>query len=392
MHRRPVLDDVRSNVQAAYGWAIGRHRGDILTPSLVLDLDAAQRNIDRMAAELAGLPAGIRPHYKAHKSPDLAIRQMAAGAVGMGTATIWEALILAEAGVGDIFVVNQLADPIKVAMAAELARSTTLRLAVDDPAVARVLSDAAVRAGSTLGVMLEIDTGMGRSGATSSDEAVALARAVSALPALRLDGLTGYEGHCSLIRDDAQRLAAQRRAMDTLVSIADAVEQGGSALHILSAGGTATWRWTASHPRITEIQAGTYVLMDTEYASMSPSFEHALTVEATVISRAGGRVILDAGSKSISDGMQAVIVGRPLPVLRVDEEHGIFDGSGAPDLVAGDRVAVVPGYAPGTVNLFDAYLVVQDEIVVDVWPIVPRGPDPVGLGEHASLASSEVPT
>lgn len=385
MQLRPVLDEVRSNVHAAYGWAIGRHRGELLTPSLVLDLDAAQRNIDRMATELAGLPAGIRPHYKAHKSPELAVRQMAAGAVGMSTATIWEALILAEAGVGDIFVVNQLADPIKAAVAAALARATTLRLAVDDSAMAHVLSDAAVRAGSTLGVLVEVDTGMGRSGATSTDEAIALARSVAALPALRLDGLTGYEGHCSLIHDDAERLAAQQRAMDTFIAVADAVEQRGFALPILSAGGTATWRWTASHPRISEIQAGTYVLMDTEYASMSPSFEHALTVEASVISRAGGRVVLDAGSKSIGDGMQAVIVDRALPVLRVDEEHGIFDGSDAPDLAAGDRVAVVPGYAPGTVNLFDAYLVVQDEIVVDVWPIVPRGPGPVGLGERASL-------
>lgn len=365
-------------MQAAYGWVTGRHRTEVVTPALILDVDAAERNIDRMATELRDRPAGIRPHYKAHKSPDLAVRQVAAGALGMATATIWEALAVAEAGITDIFLVNQVADRHKVRLAAELARTTTLRIAIDDDDNARTLSDAAHAAGSTMGVMVEIDTGMGRSGATSIEEAVALAETINELPCLRLDGLTGYEGHCSLIHDEDQRHEAQRRAMDTFVSIADALRERGYPLAILSAGGTATWRWTAENPAIQEIQAGSYVLMDAEYASMSPTFEHALTIEATVISRAGRRVVLDAGSKSIGDGMQAAIVDRALPIVRVDEEHAIFDGTDAADLNVGDRLAVIPGYAPGTVNLFDAYLVTKDDFVVDVWPIVPRGPGPYG--------------
>lgn len=387
MHRRRVLHEVTDRIRADYAWAIGRHRTEVVTPSLVLDLGAAQRNIDRMAAELAGLPAGIRPHYKAHKSPELAWRQLRAGAFGMATATIWEALALAEAGIDDIFLVNQIADPDKVELAADLARSTTFRLAIDSATNVRMVSAAAVHAGSTVGVMLEVDTGMGRSGTTSTSEAVRLAHEVAALPGLRLDGITGYEGQCSLLPDDGERRAAQAEAMERFMDVADAIVQSGLDLAILSAGGTATWRWTAGHGRITEIQAGTYVLMDTEYASMNPGFEHALTVEATVISRAGARVILDAGSKSLADGMHAAIVPRPLSVVRVDEEHGIFDGSTVPDLAVGDRVAIIPGYAPGTVNLFDAYLVVQDEIVVEVWPIVPRG-----QGSFAVRASSEVVT
>ena len=383
MELRPDLDEMKRRALAAYGYALGRHQSEVITPALILDLDAAQRNIERMAAELRDLPAGIRPHFKAHKSPDLAVRQMGAGAVGMATATIWEAMVVAEAGITDIFLVNELADGLKIDLAAELARSMTFRIAVDDPENAALLSRAAARAGSTIGVMLEVDTGMGRAGTTTVQDAVALARSIAELPGLRLDGLTGYEGHCSLIHDDDQRHEAQRHAMDVFGSVADAIEGSGIPLGILSAGGTATWRWTAGDSRVTEIQAGTYVLMDTEYASMSPTFEHALTIEATVISRAGGRVVLDSGSKAISDGTQAAIVGRALPVERVDEEHGIFDGTSAPDLRVGDRLSVIPGYAPGTVNLFDAYLVTSEGTVIDIWPIVPRGAGPYGLGTMA---------
>ncbi len=379
MVRRSAVEDQRERALAAYGPAIGRHRDDLITPALVLDVAAAQRNIDRMAEMLRPLPAGIRPHVKAHKSPDLALRQMAAGALGISAATIWEALVMAEAGVGDIFVVNQLVDPSKIQLAADLARHTTLRVAIDAPANARALSEAAARAGVTIGAMIEVDTGMHRSGVATIGDAVALAQQVSALPGLRPDGLTGYEGHCSLVPEDGARRELQRAAMDVLVEVADAIVGAGLPPPILSAGGTATWRWTAAHPRIHEIQAGTYVLMDREYAGMAPEFEHALTVESTVVSRAGGRLVIDAGSKSIGDGMQAQIVGSTLRPHRFDEEHGIFDASGGTDLEAGEQVRVIPGYAPATVNLFDAYHVVEADVVVDVWPIVPRGPGHGGL-------------
>ncbi len=385
MLRRPLLEEYGERVRDAYGGAIGRHRHALITPALVLDLAAAQRNIDRMATMLRPLPAGLRPHVKAHKSPDLALRQMAAGALGISAATIWEALVMADAGLTDIFLVNQIVDPDKIGVAARLARRTTFRVAIDESDNAQAWSAAAIAAGATIGIMLEVDTGMHRAGITSLEAAVELAREVVDLPGLRFDGLTGYEGHCSLTPDRHKRRTQQQAAMTTFVDVADAIVDAGVPVSILSAGGTATWAWTAAHPRIHEIQAGSYVLMDGEYASMAPDFEHALTTQATVISRAGSRVVLDAGGKSIGEGMQARIVGSSLAPARFDEEHGIFDASGDSTFRVGDKVAVIPGYAPATVNLFDAYHVVEDDRVIDIWPIVPRGPGHAGLaGQQAA--------
>lgn len=375
---RRILEMHRSNVRDAYGSTIGRHRDELTTPALLLDLAAAERNIARMADRLGSLTAGIRPHYKAHKSPDLAMRQMAAGAVGMSAATVWEAAALVDAGISDVFLVNEVADPVKMAALGALARVATIRVAVDDAGNARLLSGAAIAAHATFGVLVELDTGMGRCGVASPAAAVALARDVVALPGLRFDGLTGYEGHCSLIADAGERRREQRAAIRALVAAADVLVDAGLPVSILSAGGTATWEWTAADPRINEIQAGTYVLMDSEYARMSDGFEHSLFVETTVISRSPGRIVVDAGSKSVGDGMLATIVGVDAAPIRVDEEHGIFsEGSGAH--VVGDRVRLIPGYAPSTVNLYDAYHVVADDMVVEVWPVLPRGPGHGGL-------------
>ena len=222
-----LLEAGRARVREAYGSAIGRHRDDLTTPALVLDLAAAERNIARMADRLGSLPAGIRPHYKAHKSPDLATRQMAAGAVGMSAATVWEAAALVDAGIADVFLVNEVADPRKMAIVAALARVATIRVAVDDARNARLLSDAATAAGSTLGVLVELDTGMGRCGVASPEAAVALARDVVGCPGLRFDGLTGYEGHCSLIPDSDERHGEQQAAMQALVAAADTVIDAG---------------------------------------------------------------------------------------------------------------------------------------------------------------------
>ena len=377
-----MIDQHRDRVRAVYGSAVGQHRDDLITPALVLDLAAAERNIARMAERLASLPAGIRPHYKAHRSPDLAVRQMAAGAVGMSAATVWEAAALVDAGITDVFLVNEVADPVKIAALAALARVATIRVAVDDAQNARLLSDAASAAGSTLGILVELDTGMGRCGVSSSEAAVALARDVVGCPGLRFDGLTGYEGHCSLIADSGTRHREQRAAMQRLVGAADAVVNAGLPVPIVSAGGTATWEWTAADPRITEIQAGTYVLMDGEYARMSHGFEHSLFVQATVISRSGSRIVVDAGSKSVGDGMLARIVGHDSAPIRFDEEHGIFGPGSDRACSAGDRIQIIPGYAPVTVNLYDAYHVIENDVVVDVWPVVPRGP-----GHHGFVAA-----
>jgi D-serine deaminase-like pyridoxal phosphate-dependent protein len=383
----PIVHEAHERVRHQYGDAIGRHRSELITPALVLDIDAAQRNIDHMASELKRIgPATIRPHYKTHKSPDLARRQLAAGAGGLSMATVWEAAVLAAAGMDDLFVVNTVAHPAKVAMLAGLARDHRILVAVDEAENAAAHSAAATAAGSALGIVIEVDTGMDRCGVDTAEEALALARHVTSLPGLRLAGITGYEGHCSLTFDDELRHQRQQEAMKVFIGVADTLEASGMPAAIRSAGGIATWQWTAAYPGITEIQAGTYVVMDNFHGQMVPGFEHSLTIQATVISRQSGKVIVDAGNKSVADPADVTIVGHDHQVFRFDEEHGIFSAPDGSSLKVGDPVALVPGYSPSTVNWYDAYHVVHEDVVIDIWPIVPRGPGHHGLADQATAA------
>ena len=376
-----ILQEAYDQVRRDYGAAVGRHREELVTPALVLDIGAAQRNIDHMASELKQLGAAvIRPHYKAHKSPDIARRQVAAGAGGLSMATVWEAVVLAAAGFDDLFVVNTVAHPAKLRVLAELARDHRVLVAADEADNAAALSAAAVAAGSTLGIMIEVDTGMDRCGVDSAADCLELARQVTGLPGLRLEGITGYEGHCSLTRDNDLRHDRQREAMAFFTGVAAILEADGIECPIRSAGGIATWNWTAAYPGITEIQAGTYVVMDNFHGVMVPGFEHSLSIAATVISRQSGKVIVDAGNKSVAAPDDVTIAGHDLAVFRFDEEHGIFDAAGGSALRVGDPVALIPGYSPSTVNWYDAYHVVQDGVVTDIWPVIPRGPGSHGLG------------
>lgn len=377
-----VHDGIRETydrVRREYGGAVGRHRSEVVTPALILDLPAAKRNIAHMAERLLTMPAKIRPHIKVHKSPDLSRLQVEAGAIGLSVATVWEAIVLVDAGLDHIFVVNTVAGPDKLRALAELARRADVMVAVDDSTNAETLSDAARATGSELGVFIELDTGMDRCGVDSPDEALALARRLGQLPGLRFMGLTGYEGHCSLTPEKELRHEKQRAAMEMMVQTADLIAADGIACPILSAGGTATWDWTAADPRITEIQAGSYVVMDVFHGAMVGDFENSLFVAATVISRRPDRLVLDAGNKSIGAPALARIVGHDLVNHRFDEEHGIFVADASTALRVGDAVELVPGYAPATVNWYDAFHVVEDDVVVDIWPVIPRGPGHHGL-------------
>ncbi|HUL26873.1 MAG TPA: alanine racemase [Streptosporangiaceae bacterium] len=386
----PILQEAGERARREYGAAVGQRRDELITPALVLDIDAAQRNIDHMASELRRMGvATIRPHYKTHKSPDLARRQLQAGAGGLSMATVWEAAVLAGAGMDDLFVVNTVAHPAKIAMLAGLARDHRILVAVDEAPNAAAHSAAAVRAGSALGIMVEVDTGMDRCGTDTAQDALALARQVTELPGLRLEGITGYEGHCSLTIDNELRHERQQEAMKFFTGVAGLLEAEGIGCPIRSAGGIATWNWTAAYPGVTEIQAGTYVVMDNYHGQMVPGFEHSLTIQATVISRQSGKVIVDAGNKSVAAPADVTMVGHDeLTVFRFDEEHGIFSAPEGSPLAVGDSVALVPGYSPTTVNWYDVYHVVQDGVVTDIWPIIPRGPGHHGLASLADLTGA----
>ncbi|HET9894021.1 MAG TPA: alanine racemase [Streptosporangiaceae bacterium] len=360
-----------------YGDDIGREVTEILTPALVLDFKAAERNIVKMSRALQSLGTHIRPHVKTHKSTDLARLQVDAGAIGLSTATLWEAIALAWEGFDDLFIVNTISQPRKIGLLAALARGRRILVATDDAGNAAALSEAAVAAGSRLHVLIEVDTGMDRAGVDTPREALDLARQIQPLPGIELEGLTGYEGHCALEPSGQLRSRKQQEAMALFLEAAELLESQGIPCPIRSAAGTVTWRATASLDGITEIQAGTYVLMDGMHSQMISDFEPALTVATSVISRPRGRLIVDAGSKAVAD--EGALTWPKIPILRFDEEHGIFVAADDLGVGLGAPLAMIPGYAPSTVNAYDAYHVAVDGVVVDIWPVFPRGPGHNGL-------------
>ena len=216
---------------------------------------------------------------------------------------------------------------------------------------------------------------MGRGGVRFAEEAVNLAERVAKLPDLRLRGVQGYEGHCMLEPDRSVRIQKAYAAMDYLGTVIDRLAAAGFNCEIVSAGGTGTYDITGNNPRVTEIQAGSYVFMDNFHGNLVPGFSRALTVLGTVVIEHGKTIVLDSGRKSVGiDFVLPTMVEYPFYQARYfAEEHALFDLDDRCRLKLGDTVELTPGYAPTTVNLYDAYHVVEKDVVVDIWPIVPRG-------------------
>jgi D-serine deaminase-like pyridoxal phosphate-dependent protein len=368
----------KDSLGAARG-LIGKRRDEVPTPALLLDLPKVRMNIAEMASRMAPLPAALRPHAKIHKNPGLGKMQVAAGAIGLTTATAWEASAMVDAGLTNILVANQVVGPTKVAELARIAALAQVIVAVESVYNANELSEAAVSAGSRIDVLVEIDVGLHRAGVRSVEEALALGAHISKLPGLRLQGVLGYEGHCMLEPSRTVRVEKTLVANAALIVLADAFDRKGLDTTIVAAGGFGTWDITGANARITEIHAGSYIFNDAFHRNLMPGFEVALTVVATVTSRNGDSAVVDCGRKSIG-------IDRAVPELlgdfgKVKFDHGEFaiheehvvltlnDGSG---LAVGDRVEFLPGYSPTTVNLYDIYYVVEDDVVIDVWPIEAR--------------------
>lgn len=354
---------------------IGGRRCDVPTPALILDIDVATRNLHAMERALQGQPARLRPHVKAQKSADLARLHLKHGAVGVATATVWEALAMAQSGISDVLIANEVAGPGKLDAVVAAARIARLTIAIDDPRGVSELAAAIRGTGVEVEVLIEIDVGMRRAGTRTVDETLAVAKAVSAGAGIHLRGIQAYEGHCMSETDTATRTSMARAAMDVAWAHVKALEAAGYTVEEVSGGGTGTYDVTARNPIVTELQAGSFVFMDRFHAALVDGFEYALFVASTVVSRHGNTIILDAGRKSVGiDYASPRIAAIDMDARFFAEEHGSFDFPGPPPLDRGDRIELVPGYAPTTVNLYDAYHVVSGDTVVDVWPILPRGP------------------
>jgi len=342
---------------------------EIDTPALLLDLDAMERNLTKMARFFSRGPTRLRPHYKNHKCPALARRQMEAGAMGMTCATLSEAEALVSNGFTDVLISSELAGERKIGRFVELARQADVKAVVDNPKAAAAVGAAARTKGRRLNVLVNVNVGQNRTGVKPGEPVLDLARKVLA-EGLLFRGLMGYEGHVSHQVEGPEKEAAYDLAMGTLTQCRCLLEENGIPVEIMSTGGTGTYHLTPRFPAITEFQAGSYLVMDTDYRTTCTHFDLALTVLGTVISKTEGeRVVVDAGLKSISGerGIPVVKGHDNLRLRKLNAEHGIIDILDPQvSIDVGETVEIWVRYSDGTVNLHDRMYGVRNGEVTEI--------------------------
>lgn len=368
--------------------SVGMAVEDVDTPALLVDLDAFERNLKRMADAIAGSPVKLRPHAKTHKCPVVALQQMELGAVGACCQKVGEAEAMVYGGVNDVLVSNQIVGATKLARLASLAKRAKMAVCADDAGNVADIDAAAAAAGVVLDVLVEIDVGAGRCGVMPGQPALDLAQRIDRAANLRFGGLQAYQGSAQHIRAYDDRKKAIQSAVDLTRETVALLAEHGLACDIVGGAGTGTFRFEAASGIYSELQAGSYVFMDADYGrNLNPDgnpvdeFENALFVYATVMSRpVGERAIVDAGLKALSVDSGLPLTWR-MPGIEytgASDEHGKLMVSesvrgGNNDLKIGDKVRLVPGHIDPTVNMYDWYVCIRDGRVEALWPITARG-------------------
>src|SRR4029079_16898220 len=361
---------------------IGDILDDVDTPALIVELDALERNIAAMAAAVEDRGMRLRPHAKSHKSPDIARRQIAAGAVGICCQKVGEAEAFVAAGVTDVLITNEIVGTAKLARLALLSRNASLGVLVDDRANVAALAAAMRAAGASIDVLVEVDVGAHRCGVLPGAPALELARAIAGGSGLRFAGLHAYQGAAQHLRRPAERRAAIARAAELAFETKARIEQAGIECATVTGAGTGTFTLERDSGIYTELQPGSYVFMDADYgrnehADGEIRFEQSLFVWTTVMSTpAPDRAIVDAGLKAfaVDSGMPLVADGSRLELIKASNERGVVriaPGTTAPQL--GERLRLVPGHCDPTVNLYDWIVAVRNDRVEALWPVAARG-------------------
>ncbi len=363
---------------------IGMQKTELDTPALLIDLDKMEANIQTMADYFTTVNAMLRPHVKTHKTPIISHKQIAAGAIGVTCAKLGEAEAVIHAGVRDVLIANQVVGSHKIARLINLARHSEIMVAVDNPQNVRDISAAAAAKGVTVRMLVEVNVGMNRCGVESGKPALELAKQIRQSSNLKFEGLMGYEGHTVAKPDLKEREANVREAMQHLINAKHYLEKHGVEVSIMSGGGTGTFNITGSIPEMTEVQAGSYIFMDSTYRNVEgvgEQFDCSLSVLATVVSRpAPDRVIVDTGLKVLAKefGIPQPIGITGVEMTGLSEEHGTLKSVGQVSetdvsLTPGDKIEILPTHCCTTVNLHDRYYGIRNGIVESVWDIAARG-------------------
>ena len=360
---------------------VGMRLEEVDTPALILDLDAFETNLKRLN-DAIGKRVRVRAHAKTHKCPEVARRQIAAGAVGVCCQKVSEAEAMVEGGIGDVLVSNEIIGARKLDRLAALAKRARIGVCVDHAGNVRDLQAAAKRAGVTIDTYIELEVGMRRAGVAPGGPALELAKAIVASPNLRFAGMHAYHGRAQHIRSAEERRAVITNSGLHVKNTRTLLKSAGIDCPIVTGAGSGTFMFEVELGFWDEIQPGSYVFMDWDYARNEwappmPRFEHSLFVLAGVMSRPGDDVaIVDAGLKasSIDSGMPGVWEQPGLSYTHASDEHGWIEaaaGTTAPAI--GDKLMLVPGHCDPTINLYDWYVCVRGGVVEALWPITARG-------------------
>ncbi|HEY0803162.1 MAG TPA: DSD1 family PLP-dependent enzyme, partial [Steroidobacteraceae bacterium] len=311
---------------------VGDSMLEIDTPALMVDLGAFERNLQKLAAFSNSVGIRLRPHAKTHRCPTIALKQIECGAIGQCCQKVSEAEVLVRGGVRDVLLSNEVLDSRKLRRLADLAKIARISLCFDALEQVAAASTAAQEFGVELGALVEIEVGMRRCGVAAGQAAAVLAKQIDAAPGLKFLGLQAYEGRAQHLVDYTERAKAIENAAAAVRLSKDAIEREGLRCEVIAGGGTGTFMFEGRSRLWTELQCGSYIFMDGEYAGLKGSrgepyqeFEQSLFVLTTVMSVAGaGRAILDAGLKSytLEKGLPTIHgpnVGR---LVGASDEHG----------------------------------------------------------------------
>jgi 3-hydroxy-D-aspartate aldolase len=363
---------------------IGMPLDQVDTPALVVDLDAFERNLRRLADRISGTSVRARPHAKTHKCPVIALKQVELGAVGVCVQKVSEAEAMVYGGVKDVLVTNEVVGRQKLQRLTALAHMARIGVCTDDAGQVSALEAAASNAGITLPVYVEVNMGGNRCGVEPGEPALDLARHVADAPHLSFAGLQAYHGSAQHLRGWEERRQAITQAADKAGRTRDLLARHGIDCPVVTGAGTGTFEFESASGVYTELQCGSYIFMDADYGrnldrdgSPTKAFEPSLFVWATVMSRpAGDRAIVDAGLKALAfDSGPPLVWEEPAATYeRASDEHGRLAVTAATNrLNIGDKIRLVPGHCDPTVNLYDWYVGIRQNRVEQLWPITARG-------------------
>jgi D-serine deaminase-like pyridoxal phosphate-dependent protein len=347
------------------------------TPALLVDLDLMDANIARIATACRDAGVHWRPHIKGNKTPAIALRAMAAGAIGVTCAKLGEAEVMADAGIHDLLIANQIVGPAKIARLLQLRERADPIVAIDHPAHIAALAAGAPNPERPLRIVVEVDLGMNRAGVPPGAAVVSLAAEIARHDGLRFVGVMAWESH-ALLLPDPEKEQTVREALRQLAETAALCREAGHAVSVVSCGGSGTFPYCVAQPGITEVQVGGAIFGDVHYREhYRIEVEQALTVLATVTSRpTPWRIIFDAGRKAMPPD-----IARPAPLglppiesMTFSAEHLTIElaaPSATPAI--GDRVAFVVGYGDMTVFLHDTIVAHRKGTIEALWPIAARG-------------------